>query len=269
MINYDEESDYFMETGEQVREKIRSGKLTKPTPGLAYGYTQANLVILPSRYALDFAIFCQRNPKPCPVLDICEAGKFNPFMTAPNADLRTDIPKYRVYRHGELTEEVTDIKHLWSDDLVSFLIGCSFTFEKALTDAGIGIRHIEENRNVPMYITNIECNPAGIFNGPMVVSMRPIPEDLVEKAVAVTARFPRVHGAPVHIGEPEKIGIKYISKPDFGDSVTIKKGEVPVFWACGVTPQAAVMRVKPELVITHAPGHMFITDIKDDDLKSF
>jgi len=258
-----------LKTGEEVRKEIRLGKWTHPTPGIAYGYTQANLVILPVKYAMDFFIFCQRNPKPCPVLDVCEPGKFTPILTAPSADIRTDIPKYRLYKKGVMVEEVNDILNLWSDDLVSFLLGCSFTFEKALSDAGIPIRHIEENRNVPMYITNIECVPAGIFNGPMVVSMRPIAEELVEKAISITSRFPRVHGAPIHVGDPAKIGIKDISKPDFGDLVSIKKGEIPVFWACGVTPQAAVMRVKPELVITHAPGHMFITDIKDDDLASY
>lgn len=256
-------------TGEQARNEIRMGNWTRPTPGVAYGYTQANLVVLPYKYAMDFFIFCQRNPKPCPVLDVCEPGKFIPVLTAPSADIRTDIPKYRIYRNGIMEEEVTDILNFWSDDLVTFLLGCSFTFEKALSDAGIGIRHIEEGKNVPMYITNIECTPAGIFNGPMVVSMRPIPEELVQKATEITSRYPRVHGAPIHAGDPSKIGIKDISKPDFGDAVTIKKGEVPVFWACGVTPQAAVMRVKPELVITHAPGYMFISDIKDDDLASY
>jgi uncharacterized protein YcsI (UPF0317 family) len=255
--------------GEQARNEIRLEKWTSPTPGMAYGYTQANLVILPSKYAMDFLIFCQRNPKPCPILDICEPGKYTPSLIAPTADIRTDIPKYRVYRDGVLVEEVNNILNLWSEDLVSFLLGCSFTFEKALSDEGIGIRHIEEERNVPMYITNIKCNPAGIFNGPTVVSMRPIPKDLVEKAVAITARFPRVHGAPIHIGDPEKIGIKNISKPDFGDSVTIKEGEVPVFWACGVTPQAVIMNIKPDLVITHAPGCMFISDIKDDNLATY
>ncbi|WP_027623362.1 putative hydro-lyase [Clostridium lundense] len=253
-------------TGEQARNEIRTGNLKSPTPGIAYGYTQANLVVLPYKYAIDFFIFCQRNPKPCPILDVCEPGKFTPVLTAPSADIRTDIPKYRIYRNGEIKEEVNDILNLWSDDLVTFLLGCSFTFEKALSDAGIDIRHIEEEKNVPMYITNIECIPAGIFNGPMVVSMRPIPEELVKKATEITSKYPRVHGAPIHTGNPLKIGIKDISKPDFGDAVTIKKGEVPVFWACGVTPQAAVMRVKPELVITHAPGYMFISDIKDDDL---
>jgi len=258
-----------LNNGKQAREEIRAEKWTGITPGLAYGYTQANLVVLPAKYAMDFLIFCQRNPKPCPILDICEAGKFTPNLIAPTADIRTDIPKYRVYRDEILVEEVNNILDLWSDDLVTFLIGCSFTFEKALSDEGIGIRHIEEKRNVPMYITNIECSPAGIFNGPTVVSMRPIRRNLVEKAVAITSRFPRVHGAPIHIGDPEKIGIKDISKPDFGESVTIKDGEVPVFWACGVTPQAVIMHVKPELVITHAPGCMFISDVLDDDLATY
>lgn len=255
-----------METGKLVREAIRSGKWTGPTPGLAPGYTQANLAILPKKYAFDFLLYCQRNPKPCPILDICDPGKAVPMAMAADADIRTDIPKYRIYRYGEMVEEVNNIEKYWTDDMVAFLIGCSFTFENALTKAGIGIRHIEESRNVPMYVTNIECKPAGMFSGPMVVSMRPIPENLVEKAVEVTAKYPKVHGAPVHIGSSEKIGIKDISKPDFGDSVTIKPGEVPVFWACGVTPQAAIMRVKPEIAITHAPGHMFVTDVKDEDL---
>lgn len=253
----------------EARQKIREGMWTKPTPGLAYGYTQANLVVLPYKYALDFFIFCQRNTKPCPILDVCEPGKYTPIVTAPTGDIRSDIPKYRIYKNGNLVEEVTDIKKYWSEDLVSFLLGCSFTFEKALEDANIPIRHIEENKNVPMYITNIECKPAGMFNGPMVVSMRPMPKDLVQKAIDVTSRFPQVHGAPIHYGDPKKIGIEDINKPDFGDSVTIKEGEVPVFWACGVTPQAAIMRVKPDFVITHSPGHMFITDIKEDDLALF
>lgn len=256
-------------SGKEAREEIRAEKWTGITPGLAYGYTQANLVVLPAKYAMDFLIFCQRNPKPCPILDICEPGKFTPNLIAPNADIRTDIPKYRVYKDGILVEEVNNILNLWTEDLVTFLIGCSFTFEKALTDEEIGIRHIEEKCNVPMYITNIECHPAGIFNGPTVVSMRPIQKGLVEKAVAITSRFPGVHGAPIHIGNPEEIGIKDISKPDFGNSVTIKEGEIPVFWACGVTPQAVIMKVKPELVITHAPGCMFISDILDDDLATF
>jgi uncharacterized protein YcsI (UPF0317 family) len=251
-------------TPAQMREKIRRGEWTGPTAGAAAGYTQANLVILPKDLAFEFLLFCQRNPKPCPVLDVTEAGSPVPARVAPDADLRTDVPKYRVYRSGELVDETTDIQSYWSDHLVAFLLGCSFTFEQALLDNGVPVRHIEENCNVPMYRTNIDCTPAGRFAGPMVVSMRPIPHAQVVRAVQVTSRFPAVHGAPVHIGDPAAIGIEDLSKPDFGDPVTVHPGEVPVFWACGVTPQAVAMHVKPELMITHAPGHMFITDVRDE-----
>ncbi|CQR71001.1 hypothetical protein SOV_45110 [Sporomusa ovata DSM 2662] len=248
----------------EVRALIRRKEWTKPTSGMAKGFTQANLAILKKDIAFDFLLFCQRNPKPCPVLDVTEAGSPVPRLVAPTADIRTDIPKYRIYRHGELVDEVTDILTYWEDDMVAFLIGCSFTFEHPLMNSGIPVRHIEENCNVSMYKTNIPCVQAGCFEGPVVVSMRPIPEKDVVRAVQITSRFPSVHGAPIHIGNPAGIGIKDIAKPDFGDRVTIKAGEVPVFWACGVTPQAVAMQIKPELMITHAPGHMFITDIQDE-----
>lgn len=247
-----------------IRKMIRRNALVKPTSGMANGYAQANLAILKKEHAFDFLLFCQRNPKPCPILDVTEPGSPIPQIVAPDADLRTDFPKYRIYRHGEFVEEVTDILNYWEDDMVAFLIGCSFSFENALLNNDIPVRHIEENCNVAMYKTNIPCIKAGKFEGPMVVSMRPIPEKDVVRAVQVTSRFPAVHGAPVHIGNPESIGIKDIHNPDFGDRVIIKEGEVPVFWACGVTPQAIAMQVKPELMITHAPGHMFITDIRDE-----
>lgn len=260
--------DYRDMSVEEIRQAIRRGEFTSPTPGLAPGYAQANLVILPEKYAFDFLLFCLRNPKPCPVLDVTEPGSPVPRLAAPNADLRTDIPKYRVWEKGELKAEVTDISSYWRDDLVAFLLGCSFTFEAALLGAGIPVRHIEENRNVPMYITNIQCVPAGIFHGPMVVSMRPIPHAQVVRAVQVTSRYPSVHGAPVHIGEPAAIGIKDINNPELGESVTIKPGEVPVFWACGCTPQAVAMEAKPDFMITHSPGHMFITDLKNEELAA-
>ncbi|WP_243298522.1 putative hydro-lyase [Bacillus litorisediminis] len=253
-------------TPDAAREMIRNNQWIKPTSGVSKGYTQANLVVLPKELAFDFLLFCQRNPKPCPVLDVTEPGSAIPTLTAPSADLRTDIPKYRVYRNGVLTEERTDIRDLWDDNMVGFLLGCSFTFESALIENGIPIRHIEENCNVPMYKTNISCLKAGQFEGPMVVSMRPVPEKDVVRAVQVTSRFPSVHGAPVHIGDPASIGIQNIDQPDFGDCVSIKDGEVPVFWACGVTPQAVAMQVKPEIMITHAPGHMFITDLKNEQI---
>jgi uncharacterized protein YcsI (UPF0317 family) len=251
---------------QEARASIREGKWTKPTAGLALGYTQANLVILPKEWAFEFLLFCQRNPKPCPVLDVTDVGSPHPVRVAQKADLRTDLPKYRIYRYGKLDAEVTQITDFWQDCLVAFLLGCSYTFEAALLAAGIPVRHIEEGCNVPMYITNIECTPAGRFRGPMVVSMRPIPSRRVVKAVEVTARFPKAHGAPVHIGDPAAMGIENLARPNFGDSVTIKEGEVPLFWGCGVTPQVAARKAKPELMITHAPGHMFITDVRDEEL---
>lgn len=248
----------------EVRALIREKKLVKPTSGMAKGFTQANLAILKKELAFEFLLFCQRNPKPCPVLDVTEPGSPIPRLVAPGADLRTDIPKYRIYRQGELVEEVTDIMDYWEDDMVAFLLGCSFTFEHPLMNNGIAVRHIEQDCNVSMYKTNIACVKAGRFEGPMVVSMRPIPEKDVVRAVQVTSRFPAVHGAPVHIGNPASIGIANLQKPDFGDPVMIKEGEIPVFWACGATPQAVAMQVKPALMITHAPGHMFITDVRDE-----
>lgn len=248
-----------------VRKLIREGKLVRPTAGISQGYAQANLVILPKDLAYDFLLFAQRNPKPCPILDVTEVGSPEPRTVGVGSDLRYDIGKYRIYKKGVLAEEVYDIEKYWTKNMVAFILGCSFSFETAMLKNRIPVRHIEENCNVPMFITNIECKPAGIFAGPTVVSMRPIPEAMVVRAVQVTSRFPAVHGAPIHIGSPSSIGIRDINKPDFGDSVTIKPGEVPVFWACGVTPQAVAMKVKPELMITHAPGYMFICDTKDED----
>ncbi len=259
--------DYANMSPVEVRHLIREGKITRPTAGMCAGYAQANLVVLEKSLAYDFLLFTQRNPKSCPVLEVSDPGsRALPFL-AKDGDIARDIPKYRVYENGVLTAELDRVDHLWRDDFVSFLIGCSFSFEDALLKAEVPVRHIEEDRNVPMYLTNIPCTPAGVFSGSMVVSMRPIPYSLVPKAVTVTASMPRVHGAPVHIGCPEAIGIKDINHPDFGDSVTIRQGEMLVFWPCGVTPQAVVMHVKPKFVITHAPGHMLITDIKNEALK--
>jgi len=245
---------------------IRRGKWDKPTAGLAMGYAQANLVILPQKYAFDFLLFCQRNAKPCPLLEILEPGEFRTKFLSLDADMRTDIPLYNIYRKGKLERTVKEIRSLWEKNFVSFLLGCSFSFEEAMLRAKIPIRYIEENKNVSMYITSIPCKPAGVFHGPMVVTMRPIPSEKVARAVQITSRYASVHGAPIHIGEPSTIGIKDLRKPDFGDPVTIKKGEVPVFWACGVTPQAVVMKAKPDLCITHAPGHMFISDLLNEEL---
>ncbi len=259
--------DYGRMHPKNVRRLIREGKITGPTSGMSLGFAQANLVAIPKELAYDFLLFTQRNPKACPVLEVSDAGSRSLPYLAPDGDIALDIPKYRVYENGVLTGEHLKADHLWRDDLVSFLIGCSFSFEDALLEAGVPVRHIEENRNVPMYNTNIPLVPAGVFHGNMVVSMRPVPRDLVVRAVTVTAAMPRVHGAPIHVGDPAAIGIQDINKPDYGDSVTIQPGEVPVFWPCGVTPQAVVMRVKPAFAITHAPGHMLITDIKNAHLK--
>jgi uncharacterized protein YcsI (UPF0317 family) len=195
-------------------------------------------------------------------------GSPEPKISAPGTDLRTDVPRYCIYRNGALAEEVTDLRSVWRDDLVAFLLGCSFTFEAALVQAGVPVRHIEEQRNVPMFITNIPCVPAGVFRGPLVVTMRPIPGALVSRAAQISGRYPGVHGSPVHVGNPLDIGIRDLGTPDFGDAVTIRPGEVPVFWACGVTPQAVAMQTKPALMLTHAPGHMFITDLRNEELAT-
>lgn len=255
-------------TPREARMKIRNGEITTQTSGMCNGYAQANLCILPKKYAYDFLLFASRNPTSCPILEVLDEGSRYTRYMADHADIATDIPKYRIYQNGVLTEEMTDISAYWQDDFVSFLIGCSFSFEGELLDAEVPIRHIEQGRNVPMFLTNIPCEPAGIFHGNMVVSMRPIPYGQVVRAVTATAAMPKVHGAPVHIGDPALIGIADVTKPDFGDSVEIHAGDVPVFWPCGVTPQAAIMAAKPELAITHAPGHMFLTDVRNSVLKS-
>ncbi len=250
-----------------LRLLVRTGEITGPTAGMCGPYAQANLVILPKSLAYDFLLFTQRNPKSCPLLEVSDEGARALKFIASGADIATDIPKYRIYEKGIMTGEYTDVAQFWRKDFVSFLIGCSFSFEAELLEAGVPVRHIEEGRNVPMYRTNIPCASAGAFHGSTVVSMRPIPRELVVKAVTVTAAMPRVHGSPLHIGDPAAIGIANLAKPDFGEAVTINEGEVPVFWACGVTPQAAIMEAKPEIAITHAPGHMFVTDVKNVNLK--
>jgi uncharacterized protein YcsI (UPF0317 family) len=254
--------------GREERLRIRAGKFTGPTSGLAPGNVQANLVILPQALANDFLRYAQANPRPCPVLAVSEPGDPSFPTLAQDFDVRTDLPQYRIWRHGELVEEPTEVGHVWRDDLVSFAIGCSFSFEEALLEDGIEVRHITRGCNVPMFRTSIQCVPAGVFHGPLVVSMRPFkPADAI-RAVQITSRFPSVHGAPVHIGLPEQIGIKDISKPDYGDAVPVGADELPVFWACGVTPQAAIAAMKPEFCITHAPGAMMITDLRNSRLAA-
>jgi len=243
-----------------LRQACRQGAWRRPTAGVCDGFVQANLMVVPAEAAFDFLLFCQRNPKPCPVIEVVEAGRVEPAC-APGADLRTDLPGYRVYRDGRLAEERSEVSGLWRPDLVSFLIGCSFSFEEALAQAGVPLRHVEACSNVPMYRTGVATAPAGRFRGPLVVSMRPVPAALVPLAVQVTGRFERVHGAPVHVGEPAALGIADLGRPDWGDPVEIRQGEVPVFWACGVTPQAAALASQLPFCITHAPGHMFVTDL--------
>jgi uncharacterized protein YcsI (UPF0317 family) len=252
----------------EIRQDIRNGKLEGITAGLGQNYVQANLAVLPRDQAYDFLLFCQRNPRPCPLLEVTDVGSPEPVGVAPGADLRTDIPRYRIYKHGELADEVTDATPYWRDDLVAFLLGCSFTFEWALLDAGIRLWHVEHGKNVAMWRTSTQCRPAGAFHGPMVVSMRPIATAQLAKAVTASARFPGAHGAPVHVGDPDAIGIADITRPDWGDPQEFGRGDVPVFWACGVTPQAVALASKPPFMITHSPGHMFITDLPNSALSA-
>ena len=251
-----------------IRESIRQGSHKRNTSGYANGFVQGNLVILPKEWANDFLLFCQRNPKPCPLIGMSSApGNYLLSEMGDNVDIRTDVPQYRIFEHGQIKDEVTDISAYWRDDLVTFVLGCSFSFEEALIADGIEIRNISENKNVPMYKTNIACKSAGSFSGNMVVSMRPMVVADVIRAIQICTRFPAVHGAPVHFGSPEQIGIENINNTDFGDAVTIKQGEIPVFWACGVTPQVALALAKPPFCITHSPGCMLVTDIPNSKLS--
>ena len=258
-------SQAIPQTGSAARQAIRDGRWTGHTAGLAPGYVQGNLAILPSALATDFMRFCQLNPKPCPLLAVGAVGDWRLPTLGQDLDIRTDVPRYRVFERGELIDEPRDIGNHWRDDLVIFALGCSFSFEDALLQDGIELRHITCGLTVPMYRTNVATQPAGPFHGPLVVSMRPMkPADAI-RAVQITTRFPAVHGAPVHIGRPDLIGIKDIVKPDYGDAVPIKDDEIPVFWACGVTPQSVVATVKPDFCITHYPGTRLVTDRKNTE----
>lgn len=252
-----------------VRQRIREGAWQSHTSGLAPSFVQGNVVILPATLANDFLLYCQRNPKACPLLAVSEPGKALLPTLGVDVDIRTDVPRYRVWQHGKLVAEPTDITAHWRDDLVSFVIGCSFSFEQALLEAGMRLRHVDRNHNVAMYRSNIATQSAGIFSGPMVVSMRPLRAADAIRAIQITSRFPSVHGAPVHIGDPTLIGIHSIETPDYGDPVEIMPDELPVFWACGVTPQAAVAVARPAFCITHAPGCMLVTDLLNHELASF
>jgi len=251
----------------ELRQLIRHNKFSDNTSGFAQGCVQGNIVILPKDWASDFLQFCQFNPKPCPLIGMSEsAGDFLLPELGKNIDIRTDVPSYRLFIDGLFERELTDIKQLWRDDLVTFVLGCSFSFEDALIADGLEIRNISENKNVPMYRTNIPCKSAGRFSGEMVVSMRPmLPKDAI-RAIQICSRFPSVHGAPIHFGQPELIGINDIHNPDYGDGITINENEVPVFWACGVTPQLALEQTKPPFCITHSPGKMLVTDITNSTL---
>jgi uncharacterized protein YcsI (UPF0317 family) len=250
---------------QDLRELIRRREWTRPTSGQCQGRIQANLVMMPAALAFDFLLFCVRNPKPCPILDVLEPGIFEPAI-APCADLRTDLPRYCVFENGRFKTEIEEVRGLALDNMVSFLLGCSFSFENAMLAAGLPIRNIEEGKNVSMYVTGRDCRPAGPFTSKLVVTMRPMTPAQAVRAVQITTRFHLTHGAPVHLGDPEEIGIRDLSKPEFGDPVTIRAGEIPVFWACGVTSQLAATSVPIPLVITHSPGHMFVSDLKDEDL---
>lgn len=257
-------------TPAELRQRIRSGEHTGNTSGLCNGFVQCNLAILPRDWAAEFLQFCQLNPKPCPLVAVAANPGDTRFPeVAEDFDIRTDVPSYRIWENGEMVREVSDISAEWRDDLVTFLIGCSFSFEEALIADGLEIRNVTEGRNVPMYRTNIACKPAGRFHGNTVVSMRPfVPADAI-RMIQICSRFPSVHGAPIHFGDPAAIGIADINQPDFGDAVTIKEGEVPVFTACGVTPQAAIEQAKPPFCITHSPGCMLVTDLPNSRLAVF
>ena len=248
----------------EVRAAIRDGSYQGHTAGLAAGKLQCNLAILPERSALDFLRFCQRNPRPCPLVGVSDSGDPKLPTLGGDIDIRTDVSKYRVFREGQFAEEVTDISDHWTDDLVTVALGCSFTFEDALLRNDVPVRHIETGKNVPMFRTNIGLVPAGKFGGQMVVTMRPIPEHQVAQAKEISSRFPQAHGAPIAVGDPTQIGIADLMQPDWGDAVEIKPGEVPVYWACGVTPQNVLLDAGLPICITHSPGHMLIADVTED-----
>lgn len=256
--------DASLLSSEDIRKRIRASRYDANTAGLAPGKLQCNLAIIPEEFALDFLRFCQRNPKPCPIVGVSDTGDPMLPTLGRDIDIRTDVPRYRIFRDGVLTKELTDISDYWDDTLVTVALGCSFTFENAFIRAGIPMRHIETGRNVPMYRTNIDLVPSGPFVGQMVVSMRPLKERDLEDAISISSKYPQAHGAPIAIGDPYAIGISDINRPDYGDAVDIKPDEIPVFWACGVTPQNVIQAARPTFCITHAPGHMLITDIAED-----
>lgn len=248
-------------SAEEARAAMRRGEWTTTTTYKVPGYVQCNLVVLPHADAYDFLVYCQRNQAACPVLDITDPGSPHPLRAAPHADLRTDLPRYAVYRRGVREEDVYDITNLWRDDSVGFLIGSSLTFDAALARAGVPL-----SKEVWVLNSAIETVPSGKFAGPLVVTMRWMTPAQAVIATQLTTRFPFNHGAPVHLGDPAEIGVD-LKNPIYGAPVeSIPQGVMPVFWACGVTPQAAALRTRPELMITHAPGHAFITDLHADHI---
>ena len=247
----------------EIRRAIRQGKFRRHTAGVAPGYVQGNICILPREYADEFRLFCERNPKPCPLLAVSQPGDPRLPELGADIDIRTDVPRYRVFRDGALVEEVADLRDVWRSDLVTFVLGCSFSFEEALRAAGLPLRYVEQGRNVSMYRTSIDCTPAGRFRGKLVVSMRPFKAADAIRAIEITSRYPRAHGAPVHIGRPDLIGVGDLAKPWAGDATEVRADELPVFWACGITPQSVLLDAKPSLCITHAPGHMLVTDLEN------
>jgi uncharacterized protein YcsI (UPF0317 family) len=253
-------------TPNDARARIREG-FNGNTSGMAPGYAQGNLVILPQDWAEDFASYCRANPTPCPLIGMTEVGKSLVPMLGDDVDLRTDLPRYRVWRDGVLVQELDDISAIWQDDFVGFVLGCSLSFEHALELAGLRVRHVDEGKVVPMYRSSIQTTRVGRFRGPMVVSMRPYTPQEAAIAYEVCAALPGAHGAPVHMGDPGAIGIQDIAVPDEGEPTAILAGEQPVFWGCGVTPQAAAMEARPPICITHAPGHMLVCDVRVEDLK--
>ena len=256
-------------SGQSVRKLCREGAWSGPTTGFAPGFAQSNLVILPAEASAEFTRFCQRNQRACPLLAISEPGSVGMPGLGRDLDLRTDLPRYRIWNKGEVVDEPLDVSSYWRDDLVAFALGCSFSFEEALLEADVPIRNIAEGKNVSMYVTRVSCEPAGRFSGPLVVSMRPMSAEHAIRAVQITSRFPSVHGAPIHLGNPQLIGISDLDRPDFGDPVHVGELDLPVFWACGVTPQAALRNAKLDFAITHAPGAMLVTDIRNAQLAAF
>lgn len=250
-----------------LRAGCRKGTYAGPTSGQALGYVQSNMVILPADFAAEFRAFCDRNPQPCPVLEVLPPGDPEPKVIAQGADVRTDLPRYRVFRDGIAIDEPTEIRDLWRDDLITFMLGCSFIAEQALISAGLLLPHIAETGFVPMYRTTLQCTPAGRFAGPIVVSMRPFTPDEADRAAKITRHYPMAHGGPIHMGDPAVLGIADINAPEFGRAVTFGPDQVPVFWACGVTPQEALLAARPPLAITHAPGHMFVADITSESTR--